>query len=293
MEEESRRSFKLYRVEVRGLPNNAQWMTAVFEYFKGEPIHSPVAYASKYHILHEAKIQHQRLRLVFASYSLGDRPDVIDTSSMKIKPSPLDEDQANVSYTHAMAWKGKESSLLLLEINNAGIGKAALSVFLGNLLTVGEETKTDTEKQERARVFIDPVSGDEDFFARVKHFDRIISFSLKFLRQSNPGIPRAINDLASKMDESRAGSVEITARPEFGESIPTDVGIIPHGETLREQEEVDQLKATGYRNNQEDTLNSNKMEEKYRIDALVGRGGKIRSDDVFGKLAAIVEEIVF
>jgi hypothetical protein len=278
-------------MEIRGLPEHVEWMSEIVQCFKANP-RSPISYGAKEHMLHQAEIKDKRLRLIFISYALGDRPDVINTSNMQVEPSPLKKSQAIVTYTHAIAYQGSEEPRVLLEIVNTGIGAGACCVCLGNLLTDCLQ-KNDPENKSRVRVYMKPITGEEDFFERLKKSDRVVSFTIRFPRHENPGISSAINNLSAKMNESNVGSAEVTSRPIAGETLPTDKGIIPHGKNLKAQNEVEYFRAETVTNNRTDKLRSNKMDEKYVVKAEVIDNRRVNSNDMFGQLSRIVEEVFF
>jgi len=126
------RTFRLYEGEITGISNKAnfpeEFMTSLAQ--KPKRFKLVLPYGRKKHLLESAKKKNERLQMVFVSYALGDRSDVINTDDLSIEPSPLRENQANVTYTHVLSWQNEQGkALFLLESINTGIGHSALSNY--------------------------------------------------------------------------------------------------------------------------------------------------------------------
>jgi hypothetical protein len=279
-----RRTFKLFRLNTISLPEDLKWISEIANSGLELSDTLPLPYGHRHHLLFEAKEFNEHLLLVFASFAIGDRPDIINTANMNIESSPLNDYQEFVTYSYALIWKGKSDYLLLLDMIRGGITQGAISKYLHVIFEkLGMNVKIE----------ISPISADEDFFTRVKSLERITSFTIKFKRHDNPGISRAVNVLAEKADEAEAGSVEAVTRSRWGGTLRYDKGIIPWGKEQKETGEAEKLSVTGFLNQKPYSLASDRMDQKYSVTVEVGKNGKPQSTDLFGKLSAVVEEIFF
>ncbi len=279
----TRRTFKLFRINTTGLPEGSHWIATIAD-IRSAIARMPLSYSYRSHVLWEIKEFNGHLLLVFASFAIGDRPDIIDTANMNIESNPLNEHQEIVTYSYVLIWKGKGDYLLLLDTIRGGITQGAILKYLYLIFEkVGINVRMD----------LSPISADEDFFTRVKSLDRITSFTIKFKRHENPGISRALNVLAEKADEAEAGSVEATTKSLPRGTLRADKGVIPWGKEQKEIGEAEKLSVVGVLNKEPYSLASDKMYEKYVVTVDVGKNGKPKSSDLFGKLSDLVGEIFF
>lgn len=279
------RTFKLFRLDVDNVPSDISLVSAL-EVYAGRCMSEtlPLSWRSRYHLVHDVKKRGALLLMVFASYAIGDHPDVINTTNMAIQPNPLSDDQEMITYSHAVVWQGTSGYLLLLDTIRGGFSKGGMDKFLKECFrSMGVSAPIDMVA----------VSPEEDFYTRVRNFDRVVSFSIRFKRHDNPGISRALNNIADKADEAGAASVETVTKSFRGGSLSVDKGMIPWGKEQMELGEVDRLSAEGYLNDRECRLSTDRLDQKYVVNVEAGRNGKPRSADLFKQLSDIVEEIFF
>ena len=117
MSKPKRRKIEVYRLIISGLKDDADYLQLLRRARTAikEELNVVQTGGDKSHALHEVKLMRGSLWLRFYSYSEGERPDVINTKSLNIKPNPLSDNETQVYWTHALISPLKKRVVMLTQ----------------------------------------------------------------------------------------------------------------------------------------------------------------------------------
>jgi hypothetical protein len=179
-------------------------------------------------VLHNMEPIDLGLWLVFYSYTEGDRPDVIDTSTLTIHANPLADDETQIEWTHALYSSSLDRNLMLIERVQRGMWPSRVESYLQWLLDHPRNESLRREVQANAQepltVTLElEVAGS--FMEQVDAMSRIASASLRIARP-NPGWQDYENLLSEEARASDAKYAEIEMHARRNASLRRDDGIV-------------------------------------------------------------------
>jgi len=290
--EQRQRRVEVYQLIVSPVDDVATYSTLIHQSFdkvadKAELQHQ---IGTKTHALFELGRSGDGLTIRFVSFSHGSRPDVIDTTSLAIKPSPLASHQTPVNYTHVVTGCLRGEYILVLEKAQNGISALSIGTYLGWLINNNLDSTDTTAEGPRAkakyRVEMRP-KGFEDFVKRVYSLDRITKLTAHFVRHENPGLDKNLGFLVELGEQSRAAGVDVSMSAERAQGLSSDTGWLKWVIDRLESGNIDDAKVRGWLGGAEDTFSARKQRKIFSVPIAVDKSGQVAPNDAFLKLSEI------
>lgn len=240
--------------------------------------------ATKQHFLHEVVASGQGLFLRFISYRSGHRPDIVNTSDLTLRTTPLKRTETGVEWTNC--WLGKKHGrhYLIVERNSTGIWPTTieeyLQWFLGRMLP---------DFAEYLVVTLEPEPGPE-FVSRLENLDRIMVATYRVTRP-NPGWSDLESEMARESQDSDARKTEVSMYAKRGGTLSKVNGIVKAIRDSFAERRLDHAKIKGERSGIPETLNTDKLVLhryiRFRLDAF----GQVDHKDAMKKMVKMFDEM--
>ncbi|QDT79195.1 hypothetical protein Mal35_26500 [Gimesia maris] len=282
-----RRKIEVHRLVISGLVDGTdynEFLYTIWQHFDG-PLDAVFKSGSKCHCLEDMYMLDDALCVRFFSYSEGDRPPVVNTSSMDISPNPLEEDETFITWTHMVSGKAKKRNALIIERVQTGIWPTKIQEYLQWMIDefVSEESLSDYQASEREpiTVSIEP-DPDASFMRKVMSLDRITSATVRIVRP-NPGWKDLDDALSGEADESDAHYADVKMNARRNSSLSKNKGIIKEMERLDDQDKLGRAVVEGRKGEVTEKFSSERI-VRHKYESLpVDIDGKIQSDESFRK----------
>lgn len=230
MPKPKRRKLEVYRLTISGLKANVDYLQLLRKARSNIKSEQAAVHTTgdKSHALHEAKILNESLWLRFFSYSSGDRPDIINTTSLDIKPTPLETNETQLYWTHALVSPLTKRMVMLVERVQMGIWPSRIEGYLQWLIEHPMNKKLVAESQgvvgEPITVTLE-LEADKSFMRQVEAMDRIISASVRIVRP-NPGWKDYEDLLSKEAQASDAHYADVSMHARRNASLAKTRGIV-------------------------------------------------------------------
>lgn len=282
-----RRKIESHKLVISGLVEGTDYNEFLLEIWErfDNPMEAVFSSGSKSHCLEDMTMVGNALCIRFFSYSEGDRPPVVNTSSMNISPNPLEEDETFITWTHVVSGKSKKRNALIIERVQTGIWPTKIQEYLQWMIDefVSEESLSDYQASEREpiTVSIEP-DPDASFMRKVMSLDRITSATVRIVRP-NPGWKDLDDALGEEADESDAHYADVKMNARRNSSLSKDKGIIKEMARLDSQGDLGRAVVEGRSGEVSEKFSSERI-VRHKYESLpVDIDGKIQSDESFRK----------
>ena len=262
MSKPKRRKLEVYRLIISGLKADVdylQFLRRARNTIKDES-NAVQTSGDKSHALHTMKVTKGSLWLRFYSYSLGDRPDVINTTSLDIKPNPLSDNETQVYWTHVLVSPLKKRVVMLIERIQTGIWPSRIEGYLQWLIDHPENKKLVSEVQqstdEPLTVTLE-LEADKSFMKQVESMDRIIAASVRIVRP-NPGWKDYEDLLSKEAQASDAHYADVSMHARRNASLTKDQGIVQAMKDLDRNNKLGRAEVEGETDGQRKTISTEK-----------------------------------
>lgn len=234
--DKKRRKLELHRLTISGLKKESDYtkfLTAVREH-AGADARASFKLGGKTHCLKTIETEEGSTRFLFYSFHPGTRPDVLNTSTHEISPSPLAGDETFVDWTHIVGTPHKGRYRLLIERVQSGIWPTTLEHYLQELVDLylkgSKAARMRQNAQEPVTVSVEPEPGTK-FIDRLENLARIRSVMVRTVRP-NPGWGDLQNELSGASDASDAHRAEVTFTARRNASLSHDKGVVDYLRSL-------------------------------------------------------------
>lgn len=235
-----RRKIEVYRLTLSGLKDGTDYTKFLGQVREQFEDRSEAVYqvGSKCHCLENIHVSRGRARFRFLSFSEGDRPEVIDTSDLSIKPNPLAEDETFLTWTHMLGSELGGRYVLVIERVQAGIWPSRIEEYLQWMIDAKASVPIIQRQlaEEEVTVSIE-VEPDEAFMHRVMAMERITSAMVRIVRP-NPGWKDLDRELGEEAAESKAHYAEVKMHARRNDSLEKNKGII---KAMQEMDSINEL----------------------------------------------------
>jgi hypothetical protein len=245
----------------------------------------------KCHCLDSIHISHKRARFRFLSYSEGDRPEVIDTSDLSIKPNPLGDDETFLSWTHVLGSALSNRYVLIIERVQTGIWPSRIEEYfqwmIDQKLSAPKIRKYVAERSVTVSIEVEP---DESFMRRVLAMDRIMSAMLRIVRP-NPGWKDLEKELGGEADESDAHYAEVKMNARRNATLKKSEGIIKAMKDMASQKQLGRAIVEGKVDGETEVVSSERTGRHQYKYLPTDPNGNIVVDKVFDALGRYLDTL--
>lgn len=280
-----RRKVEVYRLTISGLPHGTSYQDLIKNCFDQVALDDREYDGStKQHLLRECKLQGRLLQMSFNSYRMGHRPDIVNTSDLSLRKTPLKRDETGVEWTHCLIGKKHQRYYLVVERSQTGIWPSSIEEYLQWFLD-GALQDLDDE----VVVTLSPEPGPE-FISRLEGMDRIITATYRIARP-NPGWLDLEGELARESEDSDSRRTEVTMHARRGKSLSKVGGIIKAIRDSFKERRLDHAKIKGERSGLPETLDSAKLIFHRYINFRMDGFGQVEHYDAWEKMAKLFDEM--
>jgi hypothetical protein len=295
MANSKRRKIEVYRLVISGLKEKSDYLQLVRRARNSiEDEHGVVqTIGEKSHVLHEVRLTRQALWLRFYSYSGGERPDVIDTESLNIKPNPLSDNETQVYWTHALVAKRPRRVVMLIERVQTGIWPSRIEDYLQWLFERPENESLLAEVQadpsEPVTVNLE-LETDKSFMKQVDQMDRIIAATLRIIRP-NPGWMDYDDLLSKEAQASDAKYADVGMHARRNASLKKDDGIIKAMKDLDQHDKLGRAVVEGEVEGEQRTISTEKHGKSQYKNLPTNPEGIVAHDAAIEKFLEYLDEV--
>jgi len=295
MSKQKRRKIEVYRLIISGLKEDVEYLPLLRRArnaIKDE--HKAVqTIGGKSHALHEVKLTQQVLWLRFYSYSDGDRPDVINTKSLNIKPNPLSDNETQVYWTHALVSDRDDRVIMLIERVQTGIWPGRIEDYLQWLFERPENEELLAEVQADADVPLTvtlELEADKSFMKQVAQMERIIAASVRIVRP-NPGWKDYEDLLSKEAQASDAKHADIGMHARRNASLKKDDGIVQAMKDLDQKNKLGRAVVEGEVDGERRTISTEKYGKSQYMNLPADADGNVASNAALDKFREYLDEV--
>ena len=295
MSKPKRRKLEVYRLIISGLKEDVdylQFLRRARASIKDE-LKAVQTIGDKSHVLHEAKVTKGSLWMRFYSYSEGERPDVINTKSLNIKPNPLSDNETQVYWTHALVSPLKKRVVMLIERVQAGIWPSRLEDYLQWLIDHPENKKLVAEVQgdagEPLTVTLE-LEADKSFMKQVEAMERIIAVSVRIVRP-NPGWMDYEDLLSKEAQASDAHYADVSMHARRNASLSKNQGIVQAMKDLDQNNKLGRAEVQGETGGERKSISTEKYGKSQHKNLPTDADGNVAHDAALEKFLEYLGEV--
>jgi hypothetical protein len=283
------RKVEVYRLTISGLDEDVTYGRFISDTRRRARRLSDLVMKSgdKSHVLSDAKIQSNHLRLRFMTFTRGYRPDVLDTEAFEIHPNPLTATQTGIEWTHIVGAPHGGRYMMLIERNRRGIWPSSLEDYLQWMVDGWHNSQTGNADPVTVSLEADP---GPEFLQRLGRLDRITEATVRIVRP-NPGWQDLDTELGAVAQESDAQKAEVTLKARRRSSLKRQGGFIQWIRSKLGQGELDYAAIKGRHGNETDAFNTAKLGKHATLDLEVNDGGQVVSSDAFAKMTQMMDDL--
>ena len=249
MPKPKRRKLEVYRLTISGLKPNVSYLQLLQKArsnIKSEQMAVQSA-GDKSNALYETKMANGSLWMRFFSYSPGDRPDVINTTNLNIKPNPLGTNETQLYWTHALVSPLGQRIVMLIERVQTGMWPSRIESYMQWLIDHPSNKKLVAGSQgkpgEPITVTLE-LEADKSFMLQVEAMDRIISATVRIVRP-NPGWKDYDNLLSQEAQDSDAHYADVSMHARRNASLAKTKGIVQAMKDLDKNKKLGRAEVEG------------------------------------------------
>lgn len=291
----SRRKIEVHRLTISGLPEGIEYGSFLLMLRRSAPDlkHIVWEHGEKSHVLFSAGLKGKLLQMLFASYSSGNRPDILDTEKFSVSPSPLEPTQTGIEWTHILGGSVNGRYILLIEKRQAGIWPTTVEEYFDWLFSVASGDRSFELAKEMSAwpvvVSLEAEPGD-NFIKRLDALDRVTSARIRIVRP-NPGWKDLEAELGKVADESDAHKAEVVARARPRSSLEKGKGLVRIISELFHSKSLDFAELEGRTQGQHDKFNSKHLNRFQFAELNVNDAGQVIHSEAWDKLADIHKKL--
>lgn len=295
MGKDKRRKIEVYRLTISGLLDGVDYLTFLRSARSNiKDDHKAVqTTGGRSHALFEAKLVKKCLWLRFYSYSDGERPDVINTKSLSIKPNPLGDNETQVYWTHALVAQRKNRVVMLIERVQTGIWPTRIEDYLQWLFERPENSsllsKSQATSDEPLTVNLE-LETDKSFMKQVEAMERIITATVRIVRP-NPGWTDYEDLLSKEAQASDAKHVDLSMHARRGASLKKDDGIVLAMKELDEDDKLGRAVVEGDIDGETRTISTERHGKATYRYLTTDADGNVEHDAAFEKFLKYLDEV--
>ncbi len=280
------RTIEIHRLTISGLPQGLSYGVFLENIGKRFPAFVDREWkgSGKSHAMKAISFKNGFLWMQYYSYIQGYRPDVIDTQSHNISPSPYSQTQAGVEYTHVLGATVGKRYLLLVEKVQAGIWPETLEGYLQWMIDKYLESEGSSEKITLS-IEADP---SEEFISRMETLDRITRVTIRTVRP-NPGWADLETELARESEDSDAHKTEVTMVARKNKTLSKTKGIVVDIQSLFKNGLLSFAQIEGWKGNNRDHFSTKKLNKKQKVKIEADEDGKIKEESLLEKMTEIMK----
>lgn len=241
-------------------------------------------------MLNSAELLNGRLRLRFASYKPGFRPDVIDINALNVAPNPIGPDRTPVDWTHVLGGYKENRYVLLIECHQGSISPSQIrhyiQNFIDNIYQPGPGTLLNGSP---VTVNLEPVPSS-DFAHEIDRLDRITQASVQVV-EPNPGWRDHQAELATLSLDSNARKAEVTLFAKWGKSLEFARGIVGLIKDQLTAQTLDGANVVGFNKKKEIHLSTKITVRARRLDFETDSSGQVDEREAWQLLASMMDEM--
>ena len=282
-----RRKIEVHRLTISGLEDDASYVEFLRNLRGQFDLHEDATQKgrTKSHVLWDC-VRHQngRLRMRFISFSKGFRPDILDTEDYEIGPTPLEESQTGVEWTHCLAGESGARFLMLVEKHQGGIYPRSIETYLNWMIGKSDQPRQATDDEELAEVLVSlEAEPGEEFIARLDALTRIKAATYRIVRP-NPGWADLENELGTQAADSQAHKADISMNASRGGTLNRVRGIIAAIRQRFQAQQLDYAQIDGERDGRSDKFNTEQLGRHAFIEFETDAQGQIDHGNAWRKL---------
>jgi hypothetical protein len=283
------RSVDFFRLVISGLRPETSYVTFLSALFDSLPETSSrvVELGGKTHYLQRIEQKEGSAQLLFVSFKLGERPDVVDTGTLAITPTPLAPTQTHAEWTHALLQPPIDGVYrLLIERQRLGIWPQSIEDYFNELIQRRLVASPANDFREASDVPVSvsiEVEPTETFLNRIDSAERIKSVTVRIVRP-NPGYGDLETELGDLLKESDAQRTDITVSARRNASLKKEEGVVALLHDLEETRKLGVAKAEIVEDGKQVALSTTTMGRKGVIKVKTDANGNLAHDSVFSAM---------
>lgn len=295
MSKPKRRKIEVYRLTISGLKDDVDYLQLLRRARASikDELRAVQTIGDKSHVLHEVKATKGSLWLRFCSYSEGDRPDVINTKSLNIKPNPLSDNETTVYWTHGLVSPMKKRVVMLIERVQAGIWPSRVEDYLQWLLDHPDNQKLVADVQgdaEEPLTVTLELEADKSFMKQVEAMERIIAVSLRIARP-NPGWKDYEDLLSKEAQASDAHYADVSMHARRNASLSKDQGIVQALKDLNQHDKLGRAEVEGETGGERKSISTEKYGKSQYKNLPTDADGNVAHDAALEKFLEFLDEV--
>ena len=288
------RKIEVYKLTISGLESAAEYDSILYRLWgeNHELSNLLFKYSSKTHALHSIVQGANRSRFRFLSFTKGQRPDILDTDGLLIKPNPLTANQTIVEWTHILGAVKQNRYVLLVERNFNGIWPSTIEhyfqMLFENFYTWNFDDSSSNPRNQIV-VSLEPESGPE-FIARMDALEHITEAKVRIVRP-NPGWGDLESELGARADESDARKVDIVMTARRKSSLNKRSGLLAWIRRAFRNRELGFVAIKGSRKGKMESFNTEKLVRHQKASLELTDNGQIHEEDIWNRLDQMMDEL--
>ncbi|WP_435019136.1 hypothetical protein TA3x_001128 [Tundrisphaera sp. TA3] len=286
------RKVEVHKLTISGLPVGTSYGELLANLRAGVVSPDLIAFklGERERLLYSAEYLNSRLRMRFASYKPGFKPDVIDINALEVAPNPIGPDQTPIDWTHVLGGSKGSRYVLLIESHQGSIRPRQIHEYLQSMIDntyIPAPNSGPARTPATVNLEAEPSS---EFAQEIDRLDRITQATVRVV-ESNPGWLDHQSELALLSEESNAGKAEVTLFSKFGKSLDFAKGIIGVIKEKLADHTLDGAKVSGVNDGQEVNLNTRVSVRVRRLVFESDASGQVDERDAWLKLSAMMDDM--